>query len=283
VTTSPLDRLAPHVPATQRPPHRRLRAFDPRWPQLAILSGLLAYGIAALDFDVDLATVGATFAAALGIEAAFWAKGEPNLHRRLPSALISSLSTLLLFRSEAAWASAAVVAWALTSKRILRIGGRHFVNPTNGAILLGTLLLPGWIPSGQWGHDILFPFVFVSTGLLVLTPAARLDTALAFLGGFAGSLALRNLAFGYPWPTLPHAMSSGTLWLFALFMITDPKTTPKRRRTRVVHGLFVAGLAVALQQAFYVRDSFLWALLVGAPLVPILDHWWPSRPKGDER
>jgi len=103
------------------------------------------------------------------------------------------------------------------------------------------------------------------------------------LGGTAGALALRNVAYGYPWPTLGHAFTSGTLWLFALFMITDPRTTPRDRTARIAHGVWVATLAVALQQAFYVRHAFLWALLASAPLVPLLDHITASKPKGDDR
>ena len=97
------------------------------------------------------------------------------------------------------------------------------------------------------------------------------------MGGTAAFLALRNLTFGYPWPTLAHAFTSGTLWVFALYMITDPKTTPQGRGARIAHGLLVAGLAVTLQQLWYVRDAFLWALFACAPLVPLFDRFRPPR------
>lgn len=274
---------------------------DPRAAQLAILSALLAYGAFFLGFVKSPGAVPAALLAAVLVECA-WSAGKtrrsaeprPSAAKRfgaaellgsgrMPSALISALSTLLLFRAESPWTYAAVVALALSSKRLIRFRGRHFVNPTNGAVLLGSLVLPGWIASGQWGHSVLFAFVLGAGALVVLTPAARLDTALAFLGGTAGALALRILVYGYPWPTLGHAFTSGTLWLFALFMITDPKTTPRDRTARIAHGAWVAALAVALQQAFYVRHAFLWALLASAPLVPLLDHITASRLKGDHR
>lgn len=273
---------------------------DPRPAQLCMLTALLTYGGLALDFvrspvAVPLALVTAWMtetvlsefdppsprAPARASSRARWAK--LLVSGRRPSALISAVSALLLFRSEAAWPYAVVVAFAVASKRVFRFRGRHFVNPTNGAVVLGSLFLPGWIASGQWGHGLLLAFVLASGGLVVLTRAARLDTALAFLGGTATLLALRNLIIGYPWATLGHSFTSGTLWLFALYMMTDPKTTPRLRGARVVHGLWVALLAIALRQAFYVRDAFLWALFASAPLVPLLDLLTTTNSKGDPR
>jgi hypothetical protein len=51
----------------------------------------------------------------------------------------------------------------------------------------------------------------------------------------------------------------------------------------VAHGLWVALLAVALRQAFHVRDAFLWSLFASAPLVPLLDLLTTSNAKGDPK
>lgn len=273
---------------------------DPRPAQLGILAVLLVYGAYALDFVLSPWAVPLTVGTAWVVETALSRleatptaldrRGHESvgwiatlLSGRRSSALISALSTLLLFRADAAWPYAVVVAFAIGSKRLFRFRGRHFVNPTNGAVVLGSLFLPGWIASGQWGHSVLFAFVLASGSLVVLTRAARLDTAVAFLGGTAVFLGLRNLTFGYPWPTLVHAFSSGTLWLFALYMITDPKTTPRARSARVAHGLWVAFVAVTLQQIFFLRDAFLWALFASAPLVPLLDLITVPNSKGDSK
>ncbi len=45
-----------------------LHRLDPRWLQLASLSGLLAYGIGWLDFDVTAARVAGLLAVALATE-----------------------------------------------------------------------------------------------------------------------------------------------------------------------------------------------------------------------
>lgn len=187
------------------------------------------------------------------------------------SACISSLSMLLFFRSESAWAYAAVAGLAIGSKVLIRFRGRHFLNPTNVAVLVGTLLLPGWISSGQWGHDTAFIFALLAGSSLILIRAGTLDSAVAFVGGLLGAQIIRKLAFGFEWPVVAHQFENGALWLFALYMITDPRTTPQRRAYRITHGILVAFVATTLLQLWWVRDSYLWALLLVAPFVPLAD------------
>ena len=241
------------------------KSLDPRHPQLAILGCLLLFGSLYRGFLPTSWALPATFAGGWGATWLWTRRRDPSPY---VSASISCFSTLLLFRATDPWAYAAVAAAAISSKHVLKVDGQHFVNPTNGAILLGASLFGGWVASGQWGHALVLAFVLAGGAALTLTRAGRLDTAAAFLGGMFGFLVLRSLAFGHPWATIAHQFSSGSLWLFALYMITDPKTTPRARSYRILHGLLVAGLAVSLRQFWFVRDGFLWALLACAPLVP---------------
>lgn len=261
-----------HLPAARL---CRFLPADPRHGQVAILASLLLFGAWARDFLPTPWALPAAVAGAFGVESAFRRKVWTSRHW---SGAISALSTVLLFRSEHAWAYAAVAGAAVASKHLLTWRGRHFVNPTNGAVLMGSVLLPGWIGSGQWGHDVLVPFVLVGAASLTLARAARIDTAITVVLGTGAFMALRVLVFGYPWATWAHFFSDGAFWLFALYMVTDPKTTPQQPGFRVIHGLLVAGMAVALLQYWYIRDSFLWALLMCAPLVPLFDgHTFFSR------
>src|SRR5207247_5863164 len=68
-----------------------------------------------------------------------------------------------------------------------------------------------------------------------------------------------------------HRFHNGALWLFTFYMLTDPKTTPLQRWGRVWHASVVALLAFFLSEWWYWKDTFLWALLFAAPLVPTLD------------
>jgi Na+-transporting NADH:ubiquinone oxidoreductase subunit NqrB len=256
-----------------------LRVFleDPRNLQIAVLALLTVYGALVLDFVLTPLAPVFAIGAALVVERALFRfrVGRSDPSRTSPpykSALISALSSLLLYRSADPLAYAGVVAIALTSKVVLRFDGRHFVNPTNGGVLLGSLVLPGWIASGQWGHDTVLIFCLAAGSSLILFRAARIDSALAFLGGMLAFEVLRALVFGYRAEVVLHHFTSGALWLFALYMITDPKTTPMARSMRIVHALAVAVAAVSMAQFFYVRDAFLWSLLFLSPLVPLLDR-----------
>lgn len=252
----------------------RLRR-DPRYPQLLVLTSLLLYGVGVLDFALPLEALLITPLLACTAEAAqfrFRRAQEPARPRPpYESALISSLSLMLLLRSNEAWVYAVAVLVAVGSKVLVRVQGRHVFNPTNLAVLFAATALPGWITGGQWGHGVLFAFALSGAGALVLSRAERLDSAAAFMGGWILFGALRVLIFGYRWPVLWHQLESGALWIFALYMITDPKTTPRRRAMRVVHGALVALIAVVLLQVYYVRDSFLWALLATSPAVVLLN------------
>jgi Na+-transporting NADH:ubiquinone oxidoreductase subunit NqrB len=251
---------------------------EPRRLQILVPASLLVYGTTALDFVLSPWAVPITIATAVGLELLLFrfrrAKDRPR--PPIESALITSLSTLLLFRSTEAWAYAAVVAIAIASKVILRVKGRHFINPSNGAVLLGSLLFPGWIASGQWGHDVVLVFALAGVAALILARAGRLDSAFAYLGGAFVCQALRVEVLGYRWEEVAHRFTDGALWLFALYMITDPRTTPTARWARIAHGVLVAVFGTALAQFYWVRDDFLWALLALSPTVPLFD-WISAR------
>jgi Na+-translocating ferredoxin:NAD+ oxidoreductase RnfD subunit len=115
---------------------------------------------------------------------------------------------------------------------------------------------------------------------------------LAFLAGWALVLFGRAMWLGQPWATPLHQLRNGALILFAFFMISDPRTTPDSRAGRIVFGLLVAFVAGLFQFVAYRPNGPLWALVLCAPLVPLLDrvlpgsrHAWSGRtppvaPKG---
>ena len=67
-------------------------------------------------------------------------------------------------------------------------------------------------------------------------------------------------------------MQSGSLLVFGLFMITDPRSTPEHRAGRILFAVVVAGGAYALQFGWQTREGLFYALALAAPLVPLLDR-----------
>src|SRR6476661_7183362 len=134
--------------ATARPRRR----FDPRLYQIAVLAGLLLYGVLALDFAIGIAQALVLLATALltqyaGTRLARLPAFDPR------SALISGLSLCLLLRTNAiGWAILAALV-TIGSKFVLRVRGKHVWNPTNlGIVAMIVLTGKVWVSPGQWGN-----------------------------------------------------------------------------------------------------------------------------------
>ena len=252
------------------------RSRDPRPLQIAILGSLLLYGLLALDFEVHPAHALAGVAAALATQ---WLgerlRGAERFDPR--SALISGLSLALLLRTDSPALAALAGVLAVGSKFALRARGRHVWNPTCLAIVLLLAVSDGaWVSAGQWGSPALFALAAAGLGTLVVHRAARSDVTFGFLACYAGLLLARALWLGDPLAIPLHALKSGSLLIFAFFMISDPKTVPATRAGRLVYAAIVALGAVFVQYGLYHTNGLLWSLACAAPAVPLLDRLLPG-------
>jgi hypothetical protein len=263
------------------PPAAAIRHWitaDPRHGQIATLAVLLAWGVWQLDFDVTAAQAAVTIGTALVVQRlGDWRTGAP-WRSGAKSALISSLSLCLLLRTDdLAWAAAGA-ALAVGSKFLLRVGGKHVFNPTNGALVALLLLTNGvWVSPGQWGTGASFAFAIASAGLAVVHRSARSDVTLAFITAYAALLVGRSLMLGEPLTIPLHRLESGAFLLFSFFMISDPKTTPDSRAGRVLFAALVAAGAWYVHFRLFRPNGFLWALAVASLLVPLIDRLLPAR------
>ncbi len=272
------------------------RAFhpDPRVYQIAVLAGLLVYGVTRLDFEIGSARALAILAAALVTQALCmrWT-GPPGFEPK--SALISGLSLCLLLRGQAPWLALVAPALAVASKFVLRWRGKHLFNPTNFALVaLMVLGGPVWVSPGQWGNTTWLAFLFACLGGVVVQRAARADVTFSFILAWAALLFGRAHGLGQPAAVPLHQMQSGAFLLFSFFMISDPRTTPDSRAGRVLFAGLVALGAGFVQFVLYRTNGLLWSLAVCSLLVPLIDgllpgprHAWtpvpaipPSLPKG---
>jgi Na+-transporting NADH:ubiquinone oxidoreductase subunit NqrB len=257
----------------------RLRAAlrDPRCWQIASLTGLLVYGLVALDFDQAASTVLATIAAGLVTQALFtWWLRLPRFDPLSP--LITALSLSILLRTSAPWLMALAAAFAMACKFLVRVDGKHVFNPSNIAIVALIATGQAWVSPAQWGSQAWGVFLMACFAGLVLSRAKRADIALAFLGSYAVLLLARALYLGDPWTIPLKQLQSGALLLFAFFMISDPKATPDRRVTRIVFAMAVAIAGFVLQLGLYKPEGLMIALAALSPLVPLLDRWRPLPP-----
>jgi Na+-transporting NADH:ubiquinone oxidoreductase subunit NqrB len=245
---------------------------DPRWYQVFVLSLLLGFGILALDFGIHWQNALVIFTMAQLTQ--FLAS---HLVARIPydplSALITSYSLTLLLRTDVIALAMLAAIIAIGSKFLVRVRGKHVFNPANVALVSLMLLSDrAWISSGQWGSATIGALALACLGLLVLTRARRAETTLAFIAGYAGLLFARALWLGDPLAIPIHQLQNGALLIFAFFMISDPKTSPDARFGRILHGSLVAAVAYIIQFVFYEPNAPILALIVCAPVVPLIDY-----------
>jgi len=262
--------------------------MDPRNYQILALSGFIWFGVSQLGFQVDVDVACAIVCTALLSQLLLFLPRTLSgsffiqFVGQAKSALISSLSLVLLLRTDVVFVAMVTAVLAIASKRFICFKGSHFFNPSACALVLVTLLSSqAYISPGQWGALGLAAFAVTGMGLLVVTRAQRLDVALAFLLSFAAIVLVRGWVLGDPNAIALHQLQSGALLLFTFFMITDPKTTPQNRAGRVVFGISVAAVAAVLQFSFYLAAAPIFALVVLAPLVPVFNHYSNSRKKTD--
>jgi len=245
---------------------------DPRYYQIGVLTTLVVFGVVALDFGIHWQHAAAIVATAqcvqyLGTRLAGIPRFDPL------SALITSLSLTLLLRTDLVVLSAAAAAIAIGSKFLVRIRGKHVFNPANVALV--TLMLStehAWVSSGQWGSATVGAFALACLGFLVLTRARRSETTIAFLAVYGALVLGRSIWLGDPLAIPLHQLQNGALLIFAFFMISDPKTTPDTALGRIAFATVVAVTAFIIHFVFYEPNGPILALILSAPVVPLLDR-----------
>jgi Na+-transporting NADH:ubiquinone oxidoreductase subunit NqrB len=250
---------------------------DARHYQIVALSTLLVYNLGWLDFGARPLNSALAIAAALATQAlCTWWFALPTFDPRSP--LITGLSLSLLLRADEPWLHALAAVIAIGSKFLLRIDGKHIWNPAGLAIVVLLFTTQGiWISPGQWGSTVWLAALLAFFAILVLHAAQRSDVALFFLVSHAALLLARAWWLGDPLAIPIHQLQSGSLLIFAFFMISDPRTTPDSRLGRFLFALSVALLAHYLTFFMQMRPALYVALIALSPLILLIDKVLPAQ------
>lgn len=267
-------------------------ACDPRYFQVFFQLIFFAYGLLYLGWTAEwrhyLIYIGG--AIAFNYLAEVFRRGRwPGL-RSWPSwglsPLISAISLCLLLKT-GHWYTCLLAAFlTVASKYLLRIGGKHIFNPSAFGIV-ATLLVTrdAWLSPGQWGNSIVLFFFILTLGTIVVTRVQKLDTSLAFLLTFILLTWWRQVyVLGWPVDYFFHSITTGSLLLFAFFMISDPKTSPNHPVARVIWASSIALGAFYFAAFEWKYNTSIWALVAAGPFVPLLNRvfkassfvWRPS-------
>lgn len=189
------------------------------------------------------------------------------------SPVITALGLSLLLRSSHIWVFIFAGIVAISSKFILQTKDKHWFNPANFGIIAALCFTKdAWVSPGQWGSDVWLALIFLALGGIVLQKVGRLETSCAFFFTYGCLVLLRNFYLGWTIDVFVHQMTSGSLLLFALFMLTDPRSIPNDRQMRILWSALIAVLGFILQFGFYQSAGVFYALFLVSPLTILLDR-----------
>jgi Na+-transporting NADH:ubiquinone oxidoreductase subunit NqrB len=256
-----------------------IKSLDPRVYQIGFLGLFLLLGIAARDWSLQPAVVATAIIACAVNQLIAKSIFQPNENPlpSLQSSLITSLGLALLLRTNHPTTMLIAAAVAIWSKFLFRWDDKHFFNPANiGIVAAVTLTGDAWVSPGQWGEDWWYLLMFLGAGSLVLKKVGRWDTSVAFLLSYAAMEAARSIYLGWTWDVWAHKLMSGSLLMFALFMVTDPRSIPNAKSARIVWSVAIAGATFILRNYYFVPSAVFYALFIMSPLTLILDALWSA-------
>lgn len=221
-------------------------------------------------YEGILVAIGVSIAADVAVGR--WLLGEK---RSVSSAYISGISIGILVRSPVLWPFALGAAISVLSKYVLKLRGRHIWNPSNFGICVLLFLVPQAVAplSVQWGNNLLPMLVIWTIGIVTVWRVGRAHITLAYLASFLVFAALRSALTGHTFLAEVAPLTGPMYQLFALFMVTDPKTTVSSRRGSILVVVIVAAVEMVLRLLEVVYAPFYALFLVG----PVAVVWEQMR------
>lgn len=154
---------------------------------------------------------------------------------------------------------------AMGSKYIFAWRSKHFFNPAALTVVIGALLLNN---GASWwvGSISLLPLTILG-GIVIIHKIQRWQMVMSFLALYLSLTIVTTLLRGGTIETLPLLLKTlvlyGPLLFFSLVMLVEPLTSPTKRTTRIMFGLFAALVLVLLQTFAKITYSLELALLIG--------------------
>lgn len=237
-----------------------------------LLAAHLSFGILE-SYPKLITAIVASFAAELALHRIILGKW-----RNLSSAYISGISVGILIRSPHLWPFALCSIISITSKYVLRFRGQHIWNPSNFGVVAMLLLAPQSVAvlSIQWGNNMWAMLVIWIIGSISIYRLRRFHICATYVISFFIFALLRSWISGDPYLAEVSPITGPMYQLFTFFMITDPKTTVKRKWGQYVVVILVAFVEMILRLNEAVYAPF-YALFIVGPLAMIVEIWWDDR------
>jgi Na+-translocating ferredoxin:NAD+ oxidoreductase RnfD subunit len=196
----------------------------------------------------------------------------------LASAYITGISVGMLVRSPFVWPFVVGSVLSIASKYVLRAKGRHLWNPSNFGLCALLVLAPSALAvlSIQWGNEV-WPMIEIWVlGGIILWRLGRLHISAAYVATFVLLSLARSAVTGNPWLASVAPITGPMYQLFIFFMITDPRTTVRRRWAQYVVVVTVAVVEMLLRLNDVIYAPLYALFLVGPPAL-LFELWWDGR------
>ncbi len=156
---------------------------------------------------------------------------------------------------------------AILTKHLVRIKGRHFLNPSYTAVLVCWAMFPivAYTNPVQWsGGGLWILAVIAAVGSIVMMRVGLFDVVLTYFLTFFLWL---NLFTTYTFGDLQVLFLTGSFFIVAFFGLTDPAILPKKRLHRLMY-------VVQASMLFFICRLFLnenYSILIGYVIVTVLE------------
>jgi hypothetical protein len=269
-----------HAAAAQAEPASALSRFfsiENRYLAPMLLTTILLFGQLSYGLLESFSRTALAIAVSMLLEAAlgrlFYGKFP-----HLASSYISGISVGILIRSPFFWPYALCGAISIMSKYVIRWRGRHLWNPSNFAICAMLLLAPEAVStlSIQWGNAI-YPMLIVWTlGAFIMYRVKLFHITATYVVSFLAFAALRGLITSHGFLAEVAPITGPMYQLFIFFMITDPRTTVKRKWAQCLVAFLVAAMEMVLRLNENIHAPF-YALTIVGPASLAIEIWRTKR------
>jgi Na+-translocating ferredoxin:NAD+ oxidoreductase RnfD subunit len=237
---------------------------------------LLAVLAATTEGTRALIQVSAAAAAAMGIDALLMWRKHPKAESLSSALLTGIIVAMVLSPAEPLYVPVVGAAAAILSRHLIRLSGVHLFNPAALGIMATWALFAS--QQSWWGGlaDLPGPDVLVLLvlGAIIVWQVNKFPSVLAFLCAYFGLFALEAF-FGNKLAVAEifRQPFMGTVLFFALFMLTDPPTTPARPSHQVWFGAAVAAVAFVCYLLTEGGVYYLLVALLAGNVVEGLRRW----------
>ncbi len=107
---------------------------------------------------------------------------------------------------------------------------------------------------------------------LLYTKTAHKESMLGVLGGFTAMSLVFNLLGVSQVPSPIFGLLSGGVLFAAVFMATDPISSPKTKEARWAYGLLIGAVTVIIRGFALFAGGVMFAVLIGNTVAPLLDE-----------